>query len=110
MSFGFAVGDFIAVGKLVYDISDFLKTASCADKDYQKLLKTLELLEKALHHLETLRTGPNTSQDDIDSIKYAVAACKAFLEDFLKQCRKYDAALGVRSQIKPFEKVKKKLQ
>lgn len=39
MSFGFAVGDFIEVGKLLYNIIDALRGAK---SEYQELVRELE--------------------------------------------------------------------
>ena len=39
MSFGFSVGDFIAVGKLVFEITDSLRGSS---EEYQELVRELE--------------------------------------------------------------------
>jgi hypothetical protein len=38
MSFGFSVGDFIAVGKLINDISSCLQDAGGAKAEYQELM------------------------------------------------------------------------
>ena len=39
MSFGFAVGDFLAVGRLIYDITNALRGSRA---EYQELVRELE--------------------------------------------------------------------
>ena len=94
MSFGFSVGDFIAVGKLIKDISSCLQDAGGSKADYQELSRELECLQQALNHLDKLQNG-NSSSTNLDSIKYAALSCRRPLEQFLGKIRKYDTSLGV---------------
>ena len=50
MSFGFSVGDFLAVGKLVADIVTSLRSASIAE--YRELICELHGLQQALYELD----------------------------------------------------------
>jgi DNA repair exonuclease SbcCD ATPase subunit len=94
MSFGFSIGDFIAIGKLVKDISSSLQDVGGAKSEYQELLRELECLKQALQHLNKLHNaGP--SSPNLDSIKYAALSCRRPLEQFLEKIRKYDKSLCV---------------
>jgi len=94
MSFGFSVGDFVAVGSLIKDISSCLQDARGSKAEYQELLRELECLQQALHHLDKLQNG-GSSSTNLDSIKYAALSCRRPLEQFLGKIRKYDTSLGV---------------
>jgi hypothetical protein len=50
MSFGFSVGDFLAVGKLIADITNSLREAGGSKSEYQELLQKLESLDHALKY------------------------------------------------------------
>jgi hypothetical protein len=95
MSFGFSVGDFIAVGNLIKNISSCLQDAGGAKAEYQGLLRELECLQQALQHLDKLQNGGSSSSANLDSIKYAALSCRRPLEQFLEKIRKYDKSLGV---------------
>jgi hypothetical protein len=94
MSFGFSVGDFIAVGSIINTIVGSLNEAGGSKSDYQELLRELESLQQALHHLDRLQLGDACSTD-LDSIKYAALSCRRPLEQFLAKIEKYDKSLGV---------------
>jgi hypothetical protein len=54
MSFGFLVSDFIAVGKLVVEISTSLQAIGGAKSENQELVRELQSLDTALRHLDRL--------------------------------------------------------
>jgi hypothetical protein len=95
MSFGFSAGDFIAIGKLIKDISSCLHNAGGAKADYQELLRELECLHQALQHLDKLQNSSSASSQNLDSIKYAALSCRRPLETFFAKIRKYEGSLGV---------------
>ena len=95
MSFGFAVGDFIAVGNLIKDISSCLQDTGGAKAEYQGLLRELECLQQALEHLDKLQNSSSSPYTNLDSIKYAALSCRRPLEQFLGKIQKYDKSLGV---------------
>ncbi|KAF2797253.1 hypothetical protein K505DRAFT_298803 [Melanomma pulvis-pyrius CBS 109.77] len=95
MSFGFSVGDFIAVGNLIKDISSCLQDARGANVEYQELLRELEFLQQAVQHLDKLQNSGSSSSTSLDSIKYGALSCRRPLEQFLGKIRKYNKTLGV---------------
>jgi hypothetical protein len=95
MSFGFSIGDFIAVGNLIKDIFSCLQETGGANTEYQELLRELECLQQALQHLDKLQNGGSSSSTNLDSIKYAALSCRRPLEQFLGKIRKYNKSLGV---------------
>lgn len=108
MSFGFSIGDFLAVGKLVADIVSSLKDSGGSRAEYQDLVRELECLEAALIHLDKL-TKTEASRD-LDSIKYAALSCRRPLEEFLARIRKYDRSLGAQSKPNPIKGVIDKIK
>jgi len=90
MSFGFSVGDGIAVCNVIHDLVSCLSDSSGSRSDYQELIRELELLDRTLRSLDRL-TG------DVDSIKCAALSCRLPLEQFLTKIKKYETSLGPRS-------------
>ena len=95
MSFGFSVGDFLAVGKLIVDITTCLKDVSGSKSEYRDVVLELECLQKALLHLDRLK--PRGESLNVDSIKYAALSCRRPLEEFLAKLRRYESSLGPRA-------------
>jgi hypothetical protein len=93
MSFGFSVGDFIAVGKLIGEITSSLQTIGGAKSEYQELIREFHSLQAALRYLDQLDSKASAS-NKIDSIKCAALSCRYPLEAFLAKIRKYEASLG----------------
>jgi hypothetical protein len=67
-SFGFGVGDFIAVATLIKNIKSALQDSGGARDDYQELERELQLLELAHAALRSL-TSPPQRQAEIMAIK-----------------------------------------
>ncbi|XXG93972.1 hypothetical protein Hte_000222 [Hypoxylon texense] len=108
MSFGFSVGDFLAVGKLVTDIVSCLKDTGGSRTEYQDLVRELECLQAALIHLDKL-TATKTPHD-LTAIKYTALSCRRPLEDFLARIRKYEGSLGIWSKGNPIKGVIDKIK
>lgn len=108
MSFGFSVGDFLAVGKLIADITNSLRECSGSKSEYQELLRELESLDNALKHLDKLPT--NIASANLESIKYAALSCRRPLEQFLGKIQKYDRALGIWGRANPIKNTADKLR
>ena len=94
MSFGFSVGDVIAVGQLINDVIKCLREPDGAKSEYQELTRELETLQKALDHLDSIRPVSDYSKN-LESIKFAALSCRQPLEEFLTKTRKYEKSLGV---------------
>ena len=94
MSFGFSVGDFLALGKLVVKVTDSLKDASGARSEYLDTLRALSDLDAALLCLNKLHSNGFPSST-LESLKYAVLSCRRPLEDFQASMKRYDKRLGL---------------
>ena len=109
MSFGFSIGDFIAVGSLIADIISSLREAGGSKSEYQELLRELESLQHALSQLDKLRLHGSYPRN-FDSIKYAALSCRRPLKDFLRKIQKFDKSLGVWSKRSKLQSVTDKLR
>ncbi|KAF2131475.1 hypothetical protein P153DRAFT_374341 [Dothidotthia symphoricarpi CBS 119687] len=96
MSFGFSVGDFIAVGKLISEAISCLQAVGGARSEYQELIREFQALDAALRHLDRLNSNdPDSTR--VDSIKYAALSCRHPLEEFLAKIKRYENSLDSRS-------------
>ncbi|KAF7893992.1 hypothetical protein EAF00_007506 [Botryotinia globosa] len=57
MSFGFSVGDFIAVGEIIATLVEGLRETGGSKSDYQEPVRELQSLEKALKHVGNISPG-----------------------------------------------------
>ena len=92
MSFGFSVGDFIAVAKLIKDITICLKESGGAASDYRELVGELLDLQHVLNRIKNLEENAQNSES-IKCLKVAALDCKFVLDDFQKKLEPYDKSL-----------------
>ena len=93
MAFGFSVGDFLAVGKLIFDVGMSLRDVDGSATQYQELQRELDSLQRALQCIWAI--SPQGAHNPIvEEIKQAVAKCQLPLQDFLKKNQGYEASLG----------------
>ncbi len=107
MSFGFSIGDFVAIGKIIADITASLREVDGSKSEYQEVLDELECLLHALHHLDKLHT--TSSSTNLESIKYAAISCRRPLEQFLAKIKRFDKSLGVWGKDRGLRGTKDKL-
>ncbi|KAF7557648.1 hypothetical protein G7Z17_g519 [Cylindrodendrum hubeiense] len=86
MSFGFSVGDFFAVGKLINDISSSIRHASAS---YQALDIELHTLKRALDEIEHLQC-PASQEVALNTVKVTALSCRQSLIDFSSKLKKCD--------------------
>ncbi|KAF2657517.1 hypothetical protein K491DRAFT_626399, partial [Lophiostoma macrostomum CBS 122681] len=97
MSFGFSIGDFIAVGKLIMDITACLRSVGGSKSEYQGVIRQLEYLEDALRKLDQLGQS-DPSSPALDTIKKVGLGCQHTLQEFFKKVQKYEPSLGIWSK------------
>ncbi|MCJ1396035.1 hypothetical protein MMC18_008922 [Xylographa bjoerkii] len=68
MAFGFSIGDFLAVAKLIVDVGSSLQDVGGSTSEYQELQRELQSLQRALLHVEKLQARPG-QLPAINSIK-----------------------------------------
>ena len=87
LSFGFSVGDFITVGRLISDIVTSLRAASISE--YRELILELYGLERALHEIEHLKCT-SSQEAAVNGIKVAALMCQYPLDDFSAKLKKFE--------------------
>ncbi|KAI4641657.1 hypothetical protein J4E93_007755 [Alternaria ventricosa] len=108
MSFGIAVGDFIAVGKLIKETVGCLRSVGGAESEYQELIRDLKALDTSLHHLDHIEDDRNASAH-VGPIKIATTKCRLQLEGFLSRVKKYERSLGSASHASTLRATSDKL-
>ena len=79
MSFGFSVGDFIAVGKLIVQISSALHESTGASAEYQSLLLRLDNLMETLRIADRSIRGSQLQISAANAILMHLSQCSAHL-------------------------------
>ena len=87
LSFGFSVGDFITVGRLISDIVTSLRAASISE--YRELILELHGLERALREIEHLKCT-SSQEAAVNGIKVAALMCQYPLDDFSAKLKKFE--------------------
>lgn len=87
MSFGFSVGDFITVGRLIQHVVSSLRASSISE--YRELIFELHGLERALHEIEHLKCHP-CQEPAVSGIKVTTLMCQYPLDEFAGKLRKFD--------------------
>jgi hypothetical protein len=108
MSFGIAVGDFIAVGKLIKETISCLRSVGGAESEYQELIRDLKALDTSLHHLDHIEENTNASTN-VSPIKIATTNCRLRLEEFLSRVKSYERSLGSASHASTLRAASDKL-
>ena len=79
------------IGRIVLELSKNGKSSA----EYQGLLLELDLLDKALRSVQSLRAGPHDDSMRLATVRALATTCKLPLEAFLKKVEKFDDRLGV---------------
>lgn len=126
--YGFGVGDFIAVTRLIGSIvtelkkvCDLLQSFSWCSKltrsqnseaaaEYQNLIVQLEALSRALSKLNDIRPAKHELRQ-LDAIRAVASACERQLESFLSKISKFESTLGVHNaKDKRYEGLGRRMQ
>jgi hypothetical protein len=95
MSFGFSVGDFLAVSHLIIKIADYARSAKTADSQYQRLVVELDGLKRGLNEIDKLDASGQMAPT-VDAIKGTALACKLPLQQFAYKIeKKFEPSLGL---------------
>ncbi len=91
MSFGYSVGDVIAIGSLLTKIISSLRASTGSSVQYQELIAELYCLQRAILEVEHLCRLLHSPFPDatMNSILYAVKVCRKPLGEFLQRIEKY---------------------
>ena len=94
MSFGFSVGDFIAVGKLIIQISSALRESTGASVEYQSLLLRLDSLTETLRVAEISVRGQQLPLSATNAILQHLGQCSTHLRKFSAIIEKHRKSLS----------------
>ena len=108
--FGFGVGDFIAVIKLITRVAHALKDSGGAASEYQAVVQELEYLQTILAHLGTVRFRDVTSTKPAVRLTLLISACQRPLEEFLERIAHFNDSLNANSQRGFLHKTPRKAQ
>ena len=86
MSFGFSIGDFVAVGRLIQSIVSSLRASSVSD--YRELIVELGALQRVLDHIEHLECPPE-QEAATNGIKVAALLCHYPLDEFAGKLKEF---------------------
>lgn len=92
VGFGFSVGDFIAVLKLVGTVIDALRESSSASTSFRSLIAELYALETALLRVNRLDLD-DAQTVDIIALRSAATQCQKSIDGFYHKIRKYQPHL-----------------
>ncbi|RYP28695.1 hypothetical protein DL767_007092 [Monosporascus sp. MG133] len=101
VGFGFSVGDFLAVLRLVGTVIDALRESSDVSSSFRSLINELYALESALLHVK--RLDADVSHVEKVALQQAASQCQRTIDAFYKKIQKYQPYLqqgGTDSRIK----------
>lgn len=88
MSFGFSVGDFITIARLIQGIVSSLRASSIGQ--YRELTLELDGLHRALQEIEHLKSHPS-EEAALNGIKIAALMCQHPLDEFAEKLKKFES-------------------
>ena len=89
MSFGYSVGDFIALAGLVHNVIRKLKDTGGARSIYRELYTDLESLHATLHRVQSLEQ----EGQGVGGLRQACGACLERIHEFLRTLDKFQSTL-----------------
>lgn len=89
MSFGFGVGDFLAVAKLAIDLSKALSDTAGAAQQHKELIAILNVVHKVLLQVDQLRGANQLAQATVNALLFTVNTTNVTMETFLDQHAAY---------------------
>jgi hypothetical protein len=94
MSFGFAIGDFIAVLGLFERIATELRNFRDAPARFQNLIVELDLLRSTLAHVLQTQSDDESDKQIVERIRAIVTHCHQPLRTFLNKLQSKEGSLG----------------
>lgn len=108
MSFGFSVGDFLAVAQLAYQLGKALSDTKGAAKEYQELIAELNVVHKVLLQVEGLRAANQLATATVNALLFTVNTTNVAMETFLDDHAAYDKSLRAGGSGNPVKDIFKK--
>lgn len=93
MSFGFSVGDFLAVAQLAYTLGKALSDSKGAAKEYKDLIAELNVVHKVLIQVDKLRAANQIAKATVNALLFTVNTANVVMETFLDEHEGYKESL-----------------
>ncbi|PMD30155.1 hypothetical protein L207DRAFT_592916 [Hyaloscypha variabilis F] len=93
MSFGFSIGDFIAVANIAATVISALSSKDGAPKLYQDLITDLDGVQKTFIYLSEMKMDDPLGQATINAVGEIAAGAKVAMEQFLAKNESYNQSL-----------------
>jgi len=94
MSFGFSVGDFLAVGQLVFKISASLNESTGSSAQYKELLLQFHCFKQLLNTVHNHIASSQFPPSAVRAITEHISQCKPLLRKFDTTTEKYKRTLS----------------
>lgn len=89
MSFGFGVGDFIAVAGLAHTLCKTLTDLQNVSQDFQVVIPQLRMAHEVLLHVEDLRSRNQLATATVNALAFSVDRIILTMESFLDEVETY---------------------
>jgi hypothetical protein len=94
MSFGFGVGDFVAVLNLLQRVATELRNYQNAPASFQELRVELELLRSTILHVLRIEPANEAERDNLDRVRAIAMHCHRPLLAMIDKMQSKDSSLG----------------
>ena len=94
MSFGYAVGDVIAILNLFERVAFEVRSYRSAPEHFQQLGAELHLLQRALHRLLQVEPSDEDEAHELQQIRAIAIHCHQPIQAFVNKMRPSDKSLG----------------
>jgi hypothetical protein len=108
MSFGFSVGDFLAVAQLAYALGKALSDSKGAAKEYNDLISELNVVHKVLLQVDELRAANQLAQATVNALLFTVNTTNVVMETFLDEHEAYEESMKPRGSGNPVKDLYRK--
>lgn len=108
MSFGFSVGDFLAVAQLAYTLGKALSDSKGAVKEYGDLITELNIVHRVLLHINDLRAANQIAKATMNALLFTVNSTNVTMETFLEEHKEYEKSLRPESSKNLVKNIYKK--
>jgi hypothetical protein len=96
MSFGFSVGDFIAVTTLIADLTRALSASKGASAEYQQLILDLQVVEITLVQIDQMRLASQLNTSALNALSWIAKSTATSIADFMERTKKYQDSLSAK--------------
>ena len=109
MSFGFAVGDVLAILNLFERVATEISSYRSAPQHFQQLGVELHLLQRTLHRLLELEPGSQDEVQELEQIRAITIHCHQPIQAFVSKMRASQKSLGPMSSSTTLTTISHKL-